>query len=85
MPLPSTPPRRPRRAGRWRLHPDLAYPVATFLGTRAALALVVWAGQVLLPLSAAPGAWLAYPRGLLLDGWVRWDSGWYLLVAQHGY
>ena len=64
---------------------DLCTPLLVFGATRLALALVVWAGQVLLPLSSAPGVWLAFPRQLVLDGWVRWDAGWYLLVAQQGY
>ena len=57
---------------------------AIFAATRAALVLVVWSGQVLLPPGSEPGTWFVWPRQLILDGWVRWDSGWYLLVAAQG-
>ena len=69
----------------WRSHRAVAEPLAIFLATRAALAFVVWVGLLLLPLRPAPGAWLALAGQPFLDGWVRWDSGWHLVVAQQGY
>lgn len=32
-----------------------------------------------------PGFWRAYPNNLFLDGWARWDSGWYKSIAEIGY
>lgn len=69
----------------WRPRGAILEPLAIFAATRLALGLTVWAGQVLLPLRPAPGSWHAFPRHLWLDGWVRWESGWHLLVAQQGY
>src|SRR5262249_27785005 len=29
--------------------------------------------------------WRAFPNAYFLDGWARWDSGWYHLVVTEGY
>lgn len=60
-------------------------PLAVFLVTRLALAFLAYASQVFLPLNEAAGVWRASPDQRSLDGWLRWDSGWHLLVASHGY
>lgn len=31
------------------------------------------------------GTWRAFPDHPWLDGWVRWDSGWYGSIAEEGY
>jgi hypothetical protein len=30
-------------------------------------------------------AWKAFPQHQALDGWVRWDAGWYHLIVTEGY
>ena len=30
-------------------------------------------------------AWRGFPQNLLLDGWARWDAGWYAQIVDHGY
>ena len=34
---------------------------------------------------SGPHLWRAFPHNLLLDGWARWDSGWYAQIARSGY
>ena len=66
--------------GRW------LFPVALFLSISTLLILVVWQTGVHLP--RAPGAGPAdpaIPAGEWLEGWVRWDAGWYLSIARDGY
>lgn len=29
--------------------------------------------------------WRAFPNSPFWDGWVRWDSGWYRIIAERGY
>lgn len=41
--------------------------------------------MVVLPIRIGEGLWRAFPHNLLLDGWSRWDSGWYINIAQQGY
>jgi len=53
-----------------------------FLVQRTLLVLAVGFGCLLLP--HEPG-WHAVPEAVLLDGWLRWDSGPYLLIATDGY
>ena len=31
------------------------------------------------------GPWRGFPTNLWLDGWARWDAGWYEHIAKHGY
>ena len=60
-----------------------------FAVSRVALLLVGWFCRYfqawhLAPSDAAARGWLFHPSRLL-DMWARWDSGWYLAIAQHGY
>jgi Mannosyltransferase (PIG-V) len=73
--------------------------ILPFITTRIALCLVAWLGFRLLPLpSAFPLSWEIAGDGaahFTTDGaprshsfvnmWSRWDSGWYLQIAKHGY
>ena len=73
-------PERPEVARAWW------FPVALFVAVSAVLVLVVWLSGVHLP--RAPGAGLPnpdIPGGAWLEGWVRWDAGWYLAIANDGY
>jgi hypothetical protein len=53
-------------------------------GIRAALLLFGGISQLLLPLhpGSRPGP---FPGNPFLDGWFRWDAGWYLGIAANGY
>ncbi len=62
------------------------FPVALFVGVSAVLVLVVWLSGVYLPRAAVTGPPNPdIPGGAWLEGWVRWDAGWYLAVANDGY
>ena len=64
--------------------------VRLFLATRLVLGLVAWGVLVLFGdhLNPARGEWDS-PRlhdlGRLVDVWARWDSDWFLRIAEHGY
>ncbi|MGH2542781.1 MAG: mannosyltransferase family protein, partial [Ardenticatenaceae bacterium] len=65
---------------------ESVFPVAVFGLSRAGLLLVVYLGLVFVPLNADfRDPWHAFPDNLLLDGWVRWDAGWYHRIATEGY
>ncbi|MFO0656808.1 MAG: hypothetical protein U0787_17245 [Polyangia bacterium] len=32
-----------------------------------------------------PGTWRALPQNPWLDGWLRWDAGWYYELATQGH
>jgi hypothetical protein len=60
--------------------------------TRFGLFLVAYLSLIVLPLNNDPtiagpdtDPWRGFPENLLLDGWARWDSGWYQHIAEHGY
>lgn len=57
-------------------------PLAAFAATRAALFAAVWLALSVAGVREAPGLWRAFPGCLALDGWARWDSGWYWSIAQ---
>jgi len=65
--------------------------LAIGLASRAGLVLVAYLSLALMPLNPDPSIggpgnqWRSFPQNLFLDGWARWDSGWYNGVAQHGY
>ncbi len=68
----------PRRA--WWL--DVAL---IFLVNRLCLWLIAFIAQVALPVQTGAGFYHAAPGNLWLDGWARWDSGFYLEIASGGY
>ncbi|HYN88797.1 MAG TPA: mannosyltransferase family protein [Ardenticatenaceae bacterium] len=61
-----------------------SWPVGLFLVSRLGVFLVVYFGLIHLP-PAEPFHWHPFPGNLLLDGWSRWDAGWYKLIAESGY
>lgn len=73
---------QPRLKTFWQ---QISWPVLVFLSTRLGLLLLVWLGLVLFPMLTGEGYWQAFPGNLFLDGWSRWDSGWYVDIAQNGY
>jgi hypothetical protein len=58
-------------------------PLLLCIGNRLALFSFVYMGLVIERAVSHP--WRAFPKNLFLDGWFRWDSGWYLRIAQDGY
>jgi hypothetical protein len=67
-------------------------PLLVFAVTRGALFLLAYLGLAILPLNPDPavgtpggGPWPGFPGNLWLDGWTRWDAGWYRHIATHGY
>lgn len=60
-------------------------PLLAFLITRIGLWLLAYLSLILIPARSGDGLWRAFPNNLWLDGWSRWDSGWYVNIAEHGY
>jgi mannosyltransferase PIG-V len=67
-------------------------PLLVFAVTRGALFLLTYLSLAVLPLNPDPsvatpagGPWRGFPTNLWLDGWARWDAGWYEHIAIHGY
>lgn len=60
-------------------------PLTVFVASRIGLYLLAYFSLVFLPMSSDPGVWQVWPENLFLDGWVRWDSGWYKDIATQGY
>lgn len=61
------------------------YPLALFLASRIGLLICVYIGLVLMPVREGEGFWRAASDNLFLDGFARWDSGWYIDIAKNGY
>lgn len=55
-----------------------------FLASRAAVFAVAWISLVVAPITDTK-LWRAFPTCPALDGWARWDSGWYAGIALRGY
>ncbi|MBA4384679.1 MAG: hypothetical protein C0410_08080 [Anaerolinea sp.] len=62
-----------------------SFPILAFLISRLGLFVLVYISLVVLPMRTGDGLWRAFPQNLFLDGWSRWDSNWYINIAQHGY
>jgi Mannosyltransferase (PIG-V) len=67
-------------------------PLLVFALTRGGLFLLAYLSLAVLPLNTDPGVatpgggpWRGFPGNLWLDGWARWDAGWYRHIAIHGY
>ena len=63
----------------------LREPLALFLATRLPLLFAMYAGMVLLPFEPKDGQWRARVENLWVDGWFRWDAGWYGHLVTEGY
>jgi hypothetical protein len=68
------------------------YPLETFIWTRlliwgaTALTYLVFEAQYAQPLHTGGAEDVVkHDVGWAIDVWARWDSGWYLHIAQHGY
>jgi len=68
-----------RARGSW-----LGEPVTIVLGTRLALFFLAFAAQIMIPFH--PGSTRSiFPADYFLDGWTRWDAGWYSSIVRQGY
>jgi hypothetical protein len=56
-----------------------------FAASRAALFLLSWIVLRTAPAEAVGGRWFAFPDWPWLDGWARFDSGWYWTIIERGY
>lgn len=60
-------------------------PLAAFAVTRVIVFCAAYLGEIALPGNVGDGYWHVAPANLLIDLWARWDSGFYLSIAQQGY
>lgn len=68
----------PRKGDRW-------YPVLVFGALATALFVVVGVSVSLMDVFRTPLNWRILRDIPFLEGWVRWDAGWYWWIARHGY
>jgi Mannosyltransferase (PIG-V) len=61
------------------------FPLLVFLGSRLALALIVFLAALALPEATTPDRYHYAQDNLWIDGWARWDSTFYLEIANQGY
>ncbi len=62
------------------------FPLAFFVAVSVALVVVVGLSAAHLPRAAEAGlANPDIPGGPWMEGWVHWDAGWYLAIADDGY
>ncbi len=62
------------------------FPLGVFLLLSVVLALVVWLTGLYLPRAPAHAPPASDIRGgPLIEGWVRWDAGWYIRIVRDGY
>jgi hypothetical protein len=48
--------------------------------------MLAYLSLIVLPINPdIEGIWRAFPGNLFLDGWARWDAGWYSDIAENGY
>lgn len=60
-------------------------PVFAFLITRMIIFLGAYLAEIAIPGVAGDGYYHANPSNLWLDVWARWDSAFYLNIAEYGY
>lgn len=60
-------------------------PLWPFVTSRVLLFLAAWIGLVWFKRPADPGEWQVFPNALWLDGWTRFDGGWYWDIIRLGY
>ena len=64
---------------------NMLYPLLVFVVSRFILFSTVYVSLIVFPVRQANDLWRSFPNNLFLDGWLRWDSGWYLEIAMNGY
>ncbi len=64
---------------------NLLVPLRIVIISRVGLFILVYLSIVFIPTKSGEGIWSAFPENRFLDGWSRWDSGWYMSIADRGY
>lgn len=64
---------------------DNSLPIKLFFVSRLGLFLLVYLSLALVSMSETSDQWRGNPQNLFIDGWSRWDSGWYRGIAENGY
>ncbi len=64
---------------------DYAIPINAFLVSRLGLFLLVYVTLILFPVQINRQYWHVFPQNRFLDGWARFDAGWYSRIARFGY
>jgi len=59
--------------------------VLWLIGNRLTLFLLVFLALSLFPHLLVPGSCVTDPPHPIVDGWIRWDAGWYHQIASTGY
>jgi hypothetical protein len=67
--------------------PDWVYPVSRYLAVLAVLMVTVWLSANHLPANSSyPGMKpVPFKGDFLVEGWMRWDAGWYAGISDRGY
>ncbi|MBK8028346.1 MAG: hypothetical protein IPK17_02320 [Chloroflexi bacterium] len=60
-------------------------PLAAFLITRAIVFFAAYIAEIAIPGISGDGLYHVNPSNVWLDVWARWDSGFYLRIAEEGY
>jgi len=64
---------------------DYAVPLNVFAVSRLGLFLLVYITLVFFPIREGRQYWHGFRGNRFLDGWTRFDSGWYVRIARFGY
>ncbi len=70
---------------RWSSFQDFLVPLRIVIISRVGLFILIYLSMVFIPIKSSDGIWSAFPENRFLDGWSRWDSGWYMDIADRGY
>lgn len=62
-----------------------SFPVYIFFVTWIWLNIISYATLYYFPARSVSANWCIFPRNLFIEGWARWDSGWYLGIINDGY
>jgi Gpi18-like mannosyltransferase len=81
----STSPNEDSEAIRWSSFQSFLVPLRIVIISRVGLFILVYLSMVFIPIKSSDGIWSAFPGNRFLDGWSRWDSGWYMDIADRGY
>src|SRR5271157_170367 len=83
--MPASPDQSSNGIPRWSNFQDFMVPLRIVIISRVGLFILVYLSMVFIPIKSSDGIWRAFPENRLLDGWSRWDSGWYMDIADRGY
>lgn len=63
----------------------ISRPLVAFLVTRFIILFAAYIAEIALPGMTGDGLYHVDPSNVFLDVWARWDSGFYLRIAEQGY